>query len=79
MTHLKTLTYATMHLVVAVGVAFALTQNWTIALGIGLIEPLVQTVFYAVHERVWLRFMGPRGRARNSGRGRDAAGSPAAA
>ena len=35
MPHLKTLTYAVMHLVVAVGVAFALTQNWTIALGIG--------------------------------------------
>ncbi len=52
---LKTVTYAIMHLVVAVGVAFALTQSWTIALGIGLIEPIVQTVFYAFHERVWTR------------------------
>lgn len=51
----KTVTYAIMHLAVAVGVAFALTQNWAIAFSIGLIEPMVQTVFYAFHERVWTR------------------------
>lgn len=51
----KTSTYMVMHFVVAVGVAFALTRDWRIAIGIGLIEPLVQTVAYAVHERVWER------------------------
>ena len=51
----KTSTYMVMHFVVAVGVAFALTRDWRIAIGIGLIEPLVQTVAYAVHERGWER------------------------
>lgn len=50
---LKTLTYGLMHFAVAVSVAFALTGSLAIALGIGLIEPLVQTVFYTLHERVW--------------------------
>ena len=49
----KTGTYAATHFIVAVAVAYALTQDWRIALGIGLIEPLVQTVAYAVHERAW--------------------------
>jgi uncharacterized membrane protein len=52
---LKTSTYAMMHFVVAVGVAYALTQNWQIALGIGLIEPSVQTFAYTIHERLWER------------------------
>jgi len=52
---LKTVTYAVMHFVVAVSVAFALTRDWRLALAIGVIEPLVQTVFFAVHDRVWDR------------------------
>lgn len=52
---LKTLSYALMHLGVAMTVAFALTRNWHAALAIGLIEPLVQTVAYFVHERAWAR------------------------
>lgn len=52
---LKTTTYAVMHFIVAVGVAYGLTGNWHIALGIGLVEPLVQTVAYTVHERLWER------------------------
>ena len=50
---IKTATYGAMHLVVAVAVAFALTGDLAIALGIGLLEPLVQTVFYNLHERAW--------------------------
>ena len=52
---LKTLTYASMHLVVAVTVAYALTRDWRVALAVGLIEPLVQTVFFNLHERAWSR------------------------
>ncbi len=52
---IKTSTYAIMHFVVAVAVAFALTRDWRIALGIGLVEPMVQTLAYAAHERVWER------------------------
>ena len=51
----KTLTYALMHLAVAMGVAFALTRDWRAALAIGLVEPLVQTVAYTLHERAWTK------------------------
>ena len=44
-----------MHFVVAVTVAFALTRDWRVSLAIGIIEPLVQTVFFTVHDRVWTR------------------------
>ena len=52
-TALKPVTYSLMHLAVAVSVAFALTQDWRIALGVGLIEPMVQTVAYMLHEKAW--------------------------
>jgi uncharacterized membrane protein len=52
-TAFKTLTYSIMHLGVAVSVAYALTQDWRIALGVGIIEPMVQTVAYVIHERAW--------------------------
>lgn len=51
----KTLTYAFMHLTVAVAVAYAISGDWTVALSIGVLEPLVQTGFFALHERVWER------------------------
>ena len=51
----KTASYSLTHLTVAVAVAFALTQDWRIALGIGLIEPAVQTLAYALHERAWAK------------------------
>ena len=50
---LKPFTYGLMHLVVAITVAFTLTGNLAIALGIGLVEPLVQTVAYTFHEKAW--------------------------
>ena len=50
---LKTLTYSVMHFTVAITVAFALTGSWQAALAIGMIEPLVQTLAYALHERAW--------------------------
>ena len=52
-TALKPVTYSLMHLTVAIGVAFALTGDWRIALGVGLIEPLVQTFAYMLHEKGW--------------------------
>ena len=51
----KTATYGVMHFVVAGGVAYAITQDWRAALAISAIEPAVQTVSYALHERVWER------------------------
>jgi uncharacterized membrane protein len=52
---LKTGTYGTMHLLVAMAVAFAISGSWRVALGIGIVEPAVQTLFYTLHERLWGR------------------------
>ena len=52
---LKTVTYGVMHFTLAVLVAFALTRDIRIALAIGTIEPLVQTIFFTLHDRVWTR------------------------
>jgi len=46
---LKTLTYAAMHLTVAVAVAYALTRDWRVALAVGLVEPMVQTLAFSIH------------------------------
>tara|TARA_R110000772_G_scaffold41808_1_gene97563 strand:+ start:145648 stop:145881 length:234 start_codon:yes stop_codon:yes gene_type:complete len=50
---IKTGTYSAMHLVVAVTVAYVLTRDWHIALGVGIIEPMVQTAAYMIHEALW--------------------------
>lgn len=52
---MKTVTYGVMHFVVAVTVAFAVTGSWVAALGVGIIEPMIQTVAYTLHERAWAR------------------------
>lgn len=52
---LKTLTYGLMHFTVAVTVAFVLTRDWRIALAIGIVEPLVQSGFFTIHDRIWAR------------------------
>lgn len=61
---IKTASYGTVHIGVATGVAYALTGDLAVALGIGLLEPVVQTVVYAVHERLWERIPWPGGFAR---------------
>ena len=50
---MKIATYGTMHLGVAFGVAYALTGSVRVAGAIALVEPAVQTVAYALHERAW--------------------------
>ncbi len=52
---LKSVTYGLMHFTVAVLVAFALTRDIRVALTIGIVEPLVQTVFFTLHDRIWTR------------------------
>jgi uncharacterized membrane protein len=59
---LKTMTYSVMHFTVAVLVAFALTRDWRIALAIGTVEPLVQTVFFTLHDRIWTRIEAKKAR-----------------
>lgn len=49
----KTASFSLTHLSVAICVAYALTGSLHTALAIGLIEPVVQTLAYFVHERAW--------------------------
>lgn len=61
--YLKTVTYCLMHFTVAVAVTYALTRSWKAALAIGIVEPLVQTFFFNLHERAWARAERRRGPA----------------
>lgn len=49
----KTASYYAVHLVVAAGVAYALTGDWWMALTLSLLEPTVQMLFFFVHEKLW--------------------------
>lgn len=51
----KTASWSLVHMTVAIAVAYALTQNWKAALAVGLIEPVFQTIAFALHERAWSR------------------------
>lgn len=62
---MKTMSFATLHFGVAFTVAYALTGSVAVATGIGLIEPLANTVAFYLHERAWRRVDG-RGPARNN-------------
>lgn len=54
----KTLSYGIVHIGVATTVAYVLTGNWMIAVGIGLLEPIVQTLVFPLHEWLWERKRG---------------------
>lgn len=51
----KTLSYSVMHITIAVTLAYILTGNIAIALGIGILEPVVQSVAFPLHEWLWER------------------------
>lgn len=50
---MKIASYGTMHFAVAFGTAWLLTGDLAIAGAIAVVEPAVQTVAYALHERAW--------------------------
>ncbi|MDD3181876.1 MAG: DUF2061 domain-containing protein [Alphaproteobacteria bacterium] len=52
-TLLKTLSYATMHMTIAIIVAYVLSGSWRVAFAIGLIEPCFQTIAFFFHEHAW--------------------------
>lgn len=54
-TLLKTLSYAFMHMTIAIAIAYLLSGDWKIALTIGLIEPCAQTIGFFFHEKAWHR------------------------
>ena len=49
----KTVTYYIMHLLVTMGLSYAVTRDWRAATTISMMEPLVQTLFFSLHELVW--------------------------
>jgi uncharacterized membrane protein len=61
----KTLSFATLHFAVAFSVAYALTGSIAIATGIGLIEPVANTVAFYFHERAWRRVDGRSAAGKN--------------
>jgi len=52
---LKTLSYGAVHVAVATSIAYMFTGDLTASLGLGLVEPLVQTLVFALHDRLWER------------------------
>jgi len=58
---LKTFSYFLVHMGVASTLVWCLTGDLGAALTLGLIEPLVQTISFNCHERVWARREAARG------------------
>jgi len=52
----KTGTYYVLHILVAAGVAYAVTGNWMAALTLSLLEPTVQAVVFFFHEKAWAQW-----------------------
>ncbi|MBK6510995.1 MAG: DUF2061 domain-containing protein [Haliea sp.] len=55
MTELKTATFACIHFAVAFSVGWMVTGSPVIGGVLAVIEPLVNTVAFYLHERVWQR------------------------
>lgn len=49
----KTASYTLTHVCVAVAVSYAITRDLQMALGIGLIEPVIQAGVFAIHDYLW--------------------------
>ena len=54
-TGIKTITFAMTHFTVAFIVGWAITGSFLMGSLLAMIEPAVNTVAYAVHERIWQR------------------------
>lgn len=59
----KTMTFAAVHFTVAFSVGYAMTGSLLVGGAIALVEPAVNTVAYAVHEKVWTRIQTASGRS----------------
>ena len=49
----KTISYGIIHWCVAVAVGYGITRDIRMALGIGIIEPIIQTGVFAIHDYLW--------------------------
>lgn len=52
----KTFTFAIVHFSVAFTVAYLLTGSLAVGGAVALVEPLCNTVAYALHEKAWTRW-----------------------
>lgn len=55
----KTMSFAVMHFTIAFSVAYLMTGDLIIGGAVALVEPLVNTVAYYFHEKVWGRSKQP--------------------
>jgi uncharacterized membrane protein len=56
---IKTMSFGVMHISVAFLVVWAMTGDWRIGGITAMVEPVVNTLAYHFHEKVWKRFGGP--------------------
>jgi uncharacterized membrane protein len=56
---IKTISFAAMHFSIAFGVAYMLTGDVVVGGTVALVEPMVNTVAFYFHERLWNRFQRP--------------------
>lgn len=56
---IKTISFAAMHFSVAFGVAYLLTGDLVVGGAVALVEPMVNTVAYYFHEKLWNRIQRP--------------------
>jgi len=56
----KTFTFAIVHFTVAFSVAYVLSGSILIGGAIALVEPLINTIAYFFHEKVWERIQAKR-------------------
>lgn len=53
---MKTLTFAILHFGVAFSITYLLTGSIGISSAVALIEPMVNTIVFYFHEKVWNRY-----------------------
>lgn len=58
----KTATYGLMHIVIAFCVAWVVSGDIRVAIGISLVEPFIQIFGFFLHEKAWDRYGGKTGR-----------------
>lgn len=51
----KTISFGAVHMSVAFGAGYAMTGSAAVGGALALVEPLVNTVAYYFHEKVWAR------------------------
>lgn len=64
---IKTMTFGMTHVAVAFLVVWAMTGSWVLGGAVAMVEPLVNTLAYHFHERIWQRLQTRRRNAAADG------------